>query len=315
MKKIFCLLVAVCMLFCAVGCRKVKTNSSKPSTADSSIVTSAVENNSVVEDLSSKTENDNITSEEVTVSKIEQTHTHSFTNATCTVAKTCTICGVIQGTVLGHSYAVATCTTAKTCTRCGLTEGNALGHSYTEATCTKPKICTICGATSGSALGYPDIYGKWYVVYYNDGCKKEEESYYQDARKCVDYTFFEFNKEGFDFFDMTCNSDVTTILYSNRESGEKLYPEVTYNSEKYYPTPQKGGGSIGCYFENNNDTITVFPIYDEVGGGNLYEKIVLKFNDAGNLVITELVGCKDDGSGYFSRVIEYLRVGLEFRKA
>ena len=35
----------------------------------------------------------------------------------------------------GHSYSNATCTTAATCTACGVTTGSALGHNYVNGTC------------------------------------------------------------------------------------------------------------------------------------------------------------------------------------
>ena len=79
---------------------------------------------------------------------------HSYADATCTAPKTCTACGATEGEAKGHSYADATCTTAKTCTACGATEGEAKGHSYADATCTTAKTCTICGATEGEAKGH-----------------------------------------------------------------------------------------------------------------------------------------------------------------
>ena len=36
-----------------------------------------------------------------------------------------------------HTFQEATCTQAKTCTRCGATEGEALGHTFQDATCTQ----------------------------------------------------------------------------------------------------------------------------------------------------------------------------------
>lgn len=54
-----------------------------------------------------------------------------------------------------HTYSDATCTAAKTCTKCGVTDGGALGHSYAEGKCTR------CSAAD------PD-YVKKYDVYIND---------------------------------------------------------------------------------------------------------------------------------------------------
>jgi len=77
---------------------------------------------------------------------------HDFTEATCTDAKTCKVCGATEGVELGHDFASADCTTAKTCKVCGVAEGEALGHDWKDATETNPKTCMACGATEGSVL-------------------------------------------------------------------------------------------------------------------------------------------------------------------
>ena len=79
---------------------------------------------------------------------------HKFADATCTTAKTCTVCNATEGEALGHKFAAATCTTAKTCTVCNVTEGEALGHKFADATCTTAKTCTVCKVTEGEALGH-----------------------------------------------------------------------------------------------------------------------------------------------------------------
>ncbi len=48
----------------------------------------------------------------------------------------------------GHSYLEATCSTAKTCTTCGLTEGEALGHNMVDG------ICTVCGMGEADGIFY-----------------------------------------------------------------------------------------------------------------------------------------------------------------
>ena len=87
---------------------------------------------------------------------------HTWTDATCTTAKTCSVCDVTEGEALGHTWADATCDTAKTCTVCNATEGEALGHTWTNATCTAAKTCTVCNATEGEALGHK--FGDWATV-------------------------------------------------------------------------------------------------------------------------------------------------------
>ena len=68
-----------------------------------------------------------------------ETHTHSFSAATCVAAKVCS-CGATEGAPLGHNWKNATCSSPKTCSVCGVTEGSANGHSYSSGS------CTVCGA-------------------------------------------------------------------------------------------------------------------------------------------------------------------------
>ena len=97
---------------------------------------------------------------------------HSWNNTTCTVPKTCTICGITEGIAAGHRFdflvTPPTCTakgyTTYTCSTCGLSytgnETEALGHKYqnvtVEATCTKEGsvtgTCTACGHTKVEVL-------------------------------------------------------------------------------------------------------------------------------------------------------------------
>ena len=79
---------------------------------------------------------------------------HTWTDATCTTPKTCSVCGTTEGEVKAHTWADATCTAPKTCTTCGATDGEAKGHTWTDATCTAPKTCSVCGATDGEAKGH-----------------------------------------------------------------------------------------------------------------------------------------------------------------
>ena len=82
-------------------------------------------------------------------------HTHTWQEATCTTAKTCTACGLKEGEALGHNFSEATCTTPQTCVVCGETEGLPIHHIESdwiidkEATKTeygsKHKECTVCG--------------------------------------------------------------------------------------------------------------------------------------------------------------------------
>lgn len=88
----------------------------------------------------------------------ESQHTHTFSNATCTTPKKCTVCGETSGNPLGHNWSNATCTTAKKCSICGETIGNALGHNYSNG------ACLNCNATDPNYAQYTIIYnanGGW----------------------------------------------------------------------------------------------------------------------------------------------------------
>jgi len=84
---------------------------------------------------------------------------HTWTEASCEAAKTCTQCGKTEGKALGHSWQEASCAAPRTCVGCGLTEGTALEHDWQEASCAAPKTCTVCGLTEGEALAHNWKYG------------------------------------------------------------------------------------------------------------------------------------------------------------
>ena len=56
-----------------------------------------------------------------------------------------------------HQWMDATCEVAKTCSLCNATEDKAIGHIWTDATCTTPKICAICDKTDGKSLGHTEV--------------------------------------------------------------------------------------------------------------------------------------------------------------
>ena len=84
----------------------------------------------------------------------EGTASHDWAEATCTAPKTCKVCGATEGKALGHNWELPDCVTPETCSRCGATEGEPNGHSWKAATCTAPKTCADCGATEGEPNGH-----------------------------------------------------------------------------------------------------------------------------------------------------------------
>ena len=73
-------------------------------------------------------------------------HKHTFSEATCTSAKTCIDCGETEGEPLGHTWVEADCETPKTCSVCGTTEGEALGHSVDVG------VCSVCNKIANEDL-------------------------------------------------------------------------------------------------------------------------------------------------------------------
>lgn len=101
---------------------------------------------------------------------------HTWTEADCEKAKTCSVCGETEGEALGHEWSEATCQAPKTCSVCGLTEGEKLAeHTWQEASCTAPKTCSVCGETDGEALGHEG--GE--PTYISGSCTEEIEVEYE----------------------------------------------------------------------------------------------------------------------------------------
>ena len=101
--------------------------------------------------------------------KTSCTHTPG-TNATCTEAQKCTVCGIELKAALGHDYKAVvtepTCTedgyTTHTCSRCGdsYTDSkvDAFGHTAgADATCDTAQVCTVCGETLKAELGHTEV--------------------------------------------------------------------------------------------------------------------------------------------------------------
>lgn len=81
---------------------------------------------------------------------------HKFSEAACTVAPTCSECGMAEGLPNGHRCDILTCNVGGTCKVCGENVEPDIGlHIYPmKATCDIPEICSICGETRTEALGH-----------------------------------------------------------------------------------------------------------------------------------------------------------------
>lgn len=79
---------------------------------------------------------------------------HSWVEADCLNAKTCPLCGKVEGEPLGHRWQEATCLAPQTCGACGETQGETVDHRWVEASCAAPRNCQWCGLTEGEALDH-----------------------------------------------------------------------------------------------------------------------------------------------------------------
>ena len=147
---------------------------------------------------------------------------HSWSDATCTTPKTCSVCKVTEGNALGHKYNAVvtkpTCTeggyTTYTCPACNDTyvdnRVGATGHSWSDATCTIPKTCSVCKVTEGSALGHkynavvtkPTCTEGGYTTYTCSACN---DTYVADRTNAAGHSYV-YNKNNADMHIVTCSN-------------------------------------------------------------------------------------------------------------
>lgn len=183
---------------------------------------------------------------------------HTWTEATCTEPKTCSVCGETEGESLGgHIWVEATCTEPKTCSRCGETEGKAIGHTWVDVTCTEARHCIVCGETEGQSLG-----GHTWVEATCENpktcsrCGKTEgevlEHKLDETGKCT-----------------ICGDQIGTILTaSNAADYLKISVKLTGERNNGYPIVECQLTALKnvkyyirrCKFQINNDTCPAFPI-------------------------------------------------------
>ncbi len=102
--KLFCALIAICILLTTIACSSSKTSESCQHIWKSATCTAPK-----------------------TCSLCDETTGvslgHSWVDATCTSPKTCSACEEIEGSSLGHSWIDATCIAPKQCSVCETTDG------------------------------------------------------------------------------------------------------------------------------------------------------------------------------------------------
>ena len=98
----------MCFTFTACGNNSVESNldSSAPISSEE---TQDTENENTESENSSSEESDLTSSDETSSEEEEETHSHTFTSATCTKPRTCTECGEIQGDKATHKFNDGSC--------------------------------------------------------------------------------------------------------------------------------------------------------------------------------------------------------------
>lgn len=183
-------------------------------------------------------------------------HEHTWTDANCTIPKTCSICGLTEGEALGHTWIDATCTSPKICEVCSTTEGEPIAHEYKEANFQFSKRCLTCDLTEGEALEnyYDKIGGK--INLRLDGQFDFDEVCLQNAKAVThgkgvftDYKCFVSDemheaKDGYVWQSMICNitfADENAWKYGNRGFGFGLtsYSDADLFDSSIKPFPEE----------------------------------------------------------------------------
>ena len=81
---------------------------------------------------------------------------HDYNEATCTLPKSCKVCGIVEGEALGHSGGTATCEAQAICDSCNQPYGDWGDHVGGKATCRSKAVCSVCRASYGE-LGDHDF--------------------------------------------------------------------------------------------------------------------------------------------------------------
>lgn len=197
---------------------------------------------------------------------------HIWNDATCTTAKTCSVCGETEGSALEHAWNNATCTSPKTCSICGTTEGSVLGHTWNNATCTSPKTCSICGATEGSTLSHSWIDATYDTPKTCSVCGETTGSPLTKLVVTVNKTYIHVGSstliyiDGYDITDFNIEYSEEGIISIDEWSRVKglTKGEVTVTLTYIYDNTLKGSFSI----EVINVLPTCYLLYDKMKVGD-----------------------------------------------
>ncbi len=280
MNKLFIFLLSFVFIFVFTSCKEENSstanlNSSTPSVMQSetshSDNSTASSENSYSPITSSNTDsssnNDISSSAESSSQENESTHTHSFSNATCTTPKTCS-CGLTEGNPIGHSWNNATCQLPKTCSVCKITEGGIIDHIIESGLC---KFCNQPIIVSPQNLDITKTYIHISKVdnFEFEGCM------YSDLLKLDTIEF-----SGF------LNIEEKGIYSFNKYEYSVLNKKITYNGKEYYYAGFGGVGTDIIYDITKNEIIirdgsfpNEYAILNLLSDGSI--KVISKTNNFG----------------------------------
>lgn len=296
LRKIIAPLLAVCMLLCLFACddmgdipsdTTLATQTTTPEGTDESTSTEPIDTTETTEADTTEPQT-SVEQTDPVDTTTQPTHTHNYSNATCTTPKKCS-CGATSGNALGHKYSSATCTAPAKCSRCGVTNGSALGHKYSSATCTAPAKCSRCGITTGSELGHNYEGGICSVcetideaLYVESRVNAAEQAFsdytkYEDAlkiikeaiQKCPNSEVLKAKRDYYQSFAPVnlCDLDPYKDSYSYISDGSKTdglgnyYEDCVYKS--FYSASASATYDVG--YKYNSFTATVFMRSDCTG--------------------------------------------------
>lgn len=219
------------------------------------------------------------------------THTHSFSNATCTEPKKC-ICGATDGVALGHTFIQGKCSV------CGTKDTNyiPLKNSIFYKTFIEKNPVDGAGVPFGHEIGY---------IYYLSFGKAQKGYFNIEYAEGIDFeTAYNYNwfTELTGFNSMSKGDMIEKI--TNANVGDEWYCEYFYIGDKIY-FPWAGGGPYHGEIVETNDFKTVFNDRGLGGIGTL--EYVYDGNDT--LEITSFVFDSDDiNNGTFSVGDRYIRL-------
>lgn len=216
MKKLLPILLVIVMILSLCACGKKDVSATDPTNI--SAATGATNATGETKATEGTKATDGTEGTEATTPATKATTpascSHSWADATCSAAKTCSKCGATEGNALGHNWVDATCKAPKTCSRCNATEGSTADHKYVN------DVCSVCNANAP----IKDFLGNWWKAYIVRSSEYSEKIPNAGEVLSVYNLKTEIGEEMYAYKD----------YYSNPSRNEDYYDEISYKGKTYY---------------------------------------------------------------------------------